>query len=148
MKSSEKDGDNNSNSNSNSKRSGNGKNDGTHSARISVVRFECDDRYEAEKLASLVSVQKDGSVYVAGVAAVIGGEVVIKLKDKSSHAVVLKDAETARRLHSFLQQVARGSVAIESSDFAGSVAEIVIAVSERRRREDEGREAQDQLGEG
>ena len=89
-------------------------------------RFECDGRYEAEKLAALVSVQKDGTVYVAGVSAVIGSEVVIRLKDKSSHAVVLKDREGAERLKALLQDVAAGKKTILSSDFSGPVAEITV----------------------
>lgn len=87
--------------------------------------FECDGRYEAEKLAALVSVQKDGTVYVAGVTAVVGSEVVVKLKDKSSHAVVLKDRKTAERLEALLKNIAAGKSAVVSSDFTGPVAEIV-----------------------
>ena len=89
-------------------------------------RFDCDGRYEAEKLAALVSVQKDGTVYIAGVAAVVGNEVVIKLKDKSSHAVGLEDREGAGRLKALLQDVAAGKETILSSDFSGPVAEITV----------------------
>jgi hypothetical protein len=91
------------------------------------VRFECDGRYEAEKLAALVSVQKDNTLYVDGVTAVLGNEIVIKLKDKSSHAVVMKDRENATRLNTLLQDVAKGKAAIRGSDFAGSIAEITLA---------------------
>jgi len=94
---------------------------------MKTVKFECDDRYEAEKLASLVSVQKDDTVYVDGVAAVVGNEIVIKLKDKSSHAVVLKDRENVDRLKSLLLDVVKGKIRIRSSDFAGSVAEITLS---------------------
>lgn len=88
--------------------------------------FECDGRYEAEKLAALVSVQKDGTMYVAGVSALVGTEVVVKLKDKSSHAVVMKDRKNAERLEALLKSIAAGKSAVISSDFAGSVAEIVV----------------------
>ena len=90
------------------------------------LKFECDDLYEAEKLAGLVSVQKDDTVYVDGVAAVIGNEIVIKLKDKSSHAVLLKDKENVDRLQSLLQDVAKGKAKIHSSDFSGSTTEITL----------------------
>jgi len=90
------------------------------------VKFECDDRYEAEKLSSLLSVQKDGEIWFTGIAAVIGSEIVIKLKDKSSHAVVLKDKENVDRLKVLLLDVVNGKATIHSSDFAGSVAEIVL----------------------
>jgi hypothetical protein len=90
------------------------------------LKFSCDDRYEAEKLAGLVSVQKDGTFYVDGVTAVIGNEIVIKLKDKSSHAVVMKDGENVTKLEALLRDVAKGKATILSSDFEGAVAEIKI----------------------
>ncbi|HXG08045.1 MAG TPA: hypothetical protein VNI77_12055 [Nitrososphaera sp.] len=91
------------------------------------VKFECEDRYEAEKLASLVAVQKNQTVYMDGVAAVIGNEIVIKLKDKSSHSVLLKDKENVERLLSLLLDVLEGKEKIQSSDFSGSIAEIMLA---------------------
>jgi hypothetical protein len=94
---------------------------------MKTVKFECEDRYEAEKLTGLVSVQKDETVYVDGVAAVVGNEIVIKLKDKSSHAVLLKDRENVDRLQSLLLDVVKGKIKIHSSGFAGSVAEITLA---------------------
>ena len=93
---------------------------------MTTVKFQCDDRYEAEKLASLVSVQKDDTVYVDGVAAVIGNEIVIKLKDKSSHAVLLKDKENVDRFQLLLLDVIKGKIKILSSNFSGSVAEITL----------------------
>jgi hypothetical protein len=93
---------------------------------MKTVKFECDDRYEAEKLVSLVSVQKDDTVYVDGVAAVVGNEIVIKLKDRSSHAIQLKDKENVDRLKSLLMDVVKGKKRILSSDFSGSVAEITL----------------------
>lgn len=89
-------------------------------------RFECDGRYEAEKLVALVSVQKDGTVYVAGVSALVGSEVVVKLKDKSSHAVVMKDRKNAERLAALLKSIAAAKSTVVSSDFDGAVAEIVV----------------------
>ena len=89
-------------------------------------RFECEDGYEAEKLASLLSVQKDGTVWLAGIANVIGNEVVIQLKDKSSHAILLKDKPDAENLRKFLSDVVAGKVAIHSSRSSGEVVEIVM----------------------
>ncbi len=93
---------------------------------MTTVKFQCEDRYEAEKLSSLVSVQKDNTVYVDGVTAVVGNEIVIKLKDKSSHAVLLKDEENVDRLRSLLLDVVEGKSKILSSDFSGSVTEITL----------------------
>ena len=88
------------------------------------LRFECDGRYEAEKLAALVSMQKDDSNYVAGVSAVIGNEIVIRLKDKSSHAVVMKDGDNVARLKALLDGLEKGAAVIVGSDYSGEVAEI------------------------
>jgi hypothetical protein len=93
---------------------------------MKTIKFLCDDRYEAEKLAGLISVQKDGTMYVAGVTAVIGNEVVIKLKDKSSHAVVMKDKENTKKLEELLRDVVAGKTAIVSSDFADQTAEVIV----------------------
>jgi hypothetical protein len=93
---------------------------------MKTLKFECDDGYEAEKLASLMAVQKDNSVWVSSIQAVIGNEIVIQLKDKSSHAVLLRDEETVMRLKSFITDVINGKIKIHSSDYIGSVTEIRI----------------------
>jgi hypothetical protein len=93
---------------------------------MKTLKFECDDRYEAEKLASLMSVQKDNTVWVSGVVAVVGNEIVIQLKDLSSHAVMLKDEETVVRLRSLVIDVIKGKIKIHSSDFVESVTGITI----------------------
>jgi hypothetical protein len=89
-----------------------------------LMKFECDDHYEAEKLASLMSIQKDNTVWVSGVEAVVGNEIVIQLKDRSSHAVLLKDEQTVTRLKSFMADLMKGKIKIQSSECLGSVTEI------------------------
>ncbi len=93
---------------------------------MKILEFECEDRYEAEKLASLMSVQKNDTVWVSRVEAVIGNEIVIQLKDRSSHAVLLKDEQTVMRLKSFLTDLLRGQIKIQSSSYLGSVTGITI----------------------
>ena len=91
-----------------------------------TLKFECDDRYEAEKLASLMSVQKDNTMWVLAVEAVIGNEIVIQLKDRSSHAVLLKDEQTVVMLKSFVTDLMKGKMKIHSSESLGSVTKITI----------------------
>ncbi len=93
---------------------------------MTTVKFQCDGPYEAEKLVGLMSVQKDDTAYVEGVAAVIDNEIVIKLKDNSSHAVLLKDKANVDRLQSLLLSFVNGKTKILSSKFSGSVAEITL----------------------
>ena len=91
-----------------------------------TLKFECDDCYEAEKLASLMSIQKDDTVWVLGVEAMIGNEIVIQLKDRSSHAVLLKDEQTVVMLKSFVRDLMKGKMKIHSSESLGSVTKITI----------------------
>ena len=49
-----------------------------------IETFECEDNYEAEKLAGLLAVQKDNSIYVSKISGVIKNEIIIMLKDRSS----------------------------------------------------------------
>ncbi len=93
---------------------------------MKILEFECDDRYEAEKLASLITVQKDNTIWVSGIEAVVGHEIVLQLKDKSSHAVLLKDEQTVMRLKSFLTNLLGGQIKIQSSSYSGSIVEISI----------------------
>ena len=93
---------------------------------MKTQRFECEDGYEAEKLASLLSIQKDGTVWLAGIANVIGNEVVIQLKDRSSHAILLKGKPDAENLRKFLSDVVASKVTIHSSHSSGEVVEIDI----------------------
>jgi hypothetical protein len=93
---------------------------------MKILEFECDDRYEAEKLSSLMSVQKDNTVWISGVVAAVDNEIVIQLKDWSSHSIMLKDEETVVRLKSFVMDVIIGKRRIHSSDFVESVARITI----------------------
>ncbi len=93
---------------------------------MKTLEFECDDQYEAEKLSSLMSVQKDSSVWVSGVEAMVANEIVIQLKDRSSHAVLLKDELTVARLKLLIDDLVEGKIKIQSSSYIGSVTEIII----------------------
>jgi glutamate-1-semialdehyde aminotransferase len=93
---------------------------------MKILKFECEDTYEAEKLASLISVQKDGTVWVTSVAALVGNEIVVQLKDKSSHAVVMKTSNEAEKLRQELSEIFLGRVVVRTSNSAGRMAEIVV----------------------
>jgi hypothetical protein len=93
-----------------------------------TLKFECDDHYEAEKLSSLMSVQKDNTVWVSGVKAVVGNEIVIELKDRSAHSVLLKDEQTVARLKSFITDLMKGKLKIQSSVCVGSMTEISTTI--------------------
>jgi len=93
---------------------------------MNVEKFECEDKYEAEKLAGFLALQKDNGTFLHGIAAIVQSEVVIILKDKSSHSVTMKDRSTAIRLKSFIEDVLVQKKRISGSNFEDYVTEITI----------------------
>jgi len=93
---------------------------------MNVEKFECEDKYEAEKLAGFLALQKDNGTFLHGIAAIVQSEVVIILKDKSSHSVTMKDRSTAIRLKSFIEDVLVQKKRISGSNFQDYVTEITI----------------------
>ena len=75
---------------------------------MNVETFECEDNYEAEKLAGLLSIQKDSSTYVSRIAGTFRNEIIIMLKDKSSHSVTLKDEKNVLNLKSLVDDIVTG----------------------------------------
>jgi hypothetical protein len=93
---------------------------------MNVEKFECEDKYEAEKLAGFLALQKDNGTFFHGIAAIVQNEVVIILKDKSSHSVTMKDRSTAVRLKSFIEDVLVQKKRISGSNFEDYVTEITF----------------------
>jgi len=87
---------------------------------MNVEKFECDDKYEAEKLAGFLATQKDSGTFLYGIAAIVQNEVVIILKDKSSHSIMMKDRDTAVRLKLFIEDVLVQKKRISGAAFSGS----------------------------
>ena len=94
---------------------------------IKIERFECEDKYEAEKLASLTGLQKGQSTYVRDISDVIENEIVVILKDKTSHCVLMKDNDTAKRLNRLLSDVVQGKKIISQSRCHDCTIEIVMS---------------------
>ena len=65
----------------------------------------CADHYEAQKLASLIYVKDDKEIFINGILDIIENEIVISLKDKSAHSVLLQDRAQADIFADFIQSV-------------------------------------------
>ena len=65
----------------------------------------CADSYEAQKLASLIYVKDDNEIFINGILDIIENEIVISLKDKSAHSVLLQDRAQADIFADFIQSV-------------------------------------------
>ena len=86
----------------------------------------CFDNYEKEKLTSLFSIQKDGSIFVMDVENLIDNEIIIKLKDKSCHSITLKNKDNANSLFILIKEIKDGKRRFVSLENLSSNNEIQI----------------------
>ena len=85
----------------------------------------CDDEYEAQKLMSLIFIKEDKETYITGILNIIKNEMVISLKDKSAHSVVLKDEENVEKFADFIQSVIDKEHNLVSTKMIKGIIEII-----------------------
>ena len=69
------------------------------------VEIVAEDKYEAQKLASLIFVKEGNETFITEIIDVFGTEIVISIKDKSAHSVALKNKEQVVKFTDFMQSV-------------------------------------------
>ena len=69
------------------------------------TKITCDDKYEAQKLASLIFIKEAKETFITSILNVVKNELVISLKDKSAHSILLKDEENVEKFADFIQSV-------------------------------------------
>ena len=72
---------------------------------MSKVEIVAGDKYEAQKLASLIFVKEGNETYITEIIDVFDTEIVIGIKDKSVHSVVLKDKTQVDKFTDFMQSI-------------------------------------------
>ena len=72
---------------------------------MTSTKITCQDKYEAQKLASLIFVKKGNETFITEILNVFDNEVVILIKDKSAHSVVLKDEKQVEIFIDFIQSI-------------------------------------------
>ncbi len=85
----------------------------------------CQDKYEAQKLASLIFVNDTKETYVTEIMNVIEKEVVLSIKDKSAHSVILVDSDQVLLFTDFIQSVLENRQKIIQTETVGSSVRIV-----------------------
>jgi len=85
----------------------------------------CQDKYEAQKLASLIFVNDTKETYVTEILNVIKNEVVLSIKDKSAHSVILVDSDQVLLFTDFIQSVLENRQKIIQTETVGSSVKIV-----------------------
>ena len=85
----------------------------------------CNDEYEAQKLMSLIFIKEDKETYITGILNIIRNEMVISLKDKSAHSILLKDEDNVEKFADFIQSVIDKEHNLVSTKMIKSIIEII-----------------------
>ncbi len=72
---------------------------------MNKVEIVAEDKYEAQKLASLIFVKEGNETFITEIIDVFGTEIVISIKDKSAHSIVLKDKKQVAKFTDFMQSI-------------------------------------------
>lgn len=88
------------------------------------VKLVCADKNEATKLASMIFIRDGAETFIHSVVNVYGSEIVISLKDKSVHSIVLRDASQVEVFTDFIQSVVEKESSITETKAVGDTVEI------------------------
>ena len=72
---------------------------------MNQITIFCQDKYEAQKLASLIFVKEEKETYIIEILDVIENEVILSVKDKSAHSVIFKDNNQLSIFTDFIQSI-------------------------------------------
>jgi len=89
------------------------------------INIICDDKYEAQKLAALIFISEGKETFITGILNIVENELVISLKDKSAHSILLKDEENVEKFADFIQSVMDKEHKLVSTKILEHVVEVV-----------------------
>ena len=92
---------------------------------MNQITIHCRDKYEAQKLGSLIFVNETKETYIAEILNVIENEIILSIKDKSAHSVILKDNNQVLLFADFIQSVIEKKYKITSTKIAENSVEII-----------------------
>ena len=92
---------------------------------MNSITIICQDKYEAQKLANLTFVNDTKETYLTEILNVIENEVVLSIKDKSAHSIILMDNDQVLLFTDFIQSVIEKRQKIIRTETVGSSVNIV-----------------------
>ena len=92
---------------------------------MNKVKIVSQDKYEALKLSSLIFVKEGNETFITGIIDVFETEVVISIKDKSVHSLVLKNKEQVSKFTDFMQPIIEKKAKIVDTSTNQELVEIV-----------------------
>ncbi|KAG2479889.1 MAG: hypothetical protein V3R12_04905 [Nitrosopumilaceae archaeon] len=87
-------------------------------------KFSCLDKNEAQKLASMIFIKDGKETFITEILNVIDNEIVVLLKDKSAHSVLLKDNKEVESFVDFIQSVIEKQHKVEDTTILENQIEI------------------------
>ena len=92
---------------------------------MNTITIFCQDKYEAQKLANLIFVNDTKETYVTEILNVVENEVVLSIKDKSAHSVVLTNNDQVLLFTDFIQSVIEKKQKIVQTEITETSVKIV-----------------------
>ena len=92
---------------------------------MNLVTIHCRDKYEAQKLGSLIFVNETKETYITEILNAIENEIILSIKDKSAHSIILKDNNEALLFTDFIQSVIEKKHKITDTKIVENSVEIV-----------------------
>ncbi|MBA4436383.1 MAG: hypothetical protein ACE5Q9_01005 [Nitrosopumilus sp.] len=89
------------------------------------ITISCEDKYEAQKLASLIFIKDGNETFITGILNIVKNELVVSLKDKSAHSVLLEDESNVEKFADFAQSIIDKEHKIISTKILENQVEIV-----------------------
>ncbi len=89
------------------------------------TKITCLDKYEAQKLATMIYIKDGQETFITKILNVIENEIVVLLKDKSAHSILLKDNSQVESFADFIQSVIEKDHKIIETTIIGNEVEII-----------------------
>ena len=91
---------------------------------MNQITIFCQDKYEAQKLAGLIFVKESMETCITEILNVIENEIVLSVKDKSAHSVILKDDNQVMNFVDYMQSVVEKKHKITDTQIIDNVLKI------------------------
>ena len=88
-------------------------------------KIKCFDKNEAEKLASMIFIKEGKETYITEILNIVDNEIVVMLKDKSAHSILLKDNSQVESFADFIQSVFENEHRIVNTSIVEDEVEII-----------------------
>ena len=91
---------------------------------MNQITIFCQDKYEAQKFAALIFVKESVETCITEILNVIENEIILSLKDKSAHSVILKDNNQVVNFVDFIQSVVEKKHKITDTQIIDNIVKI------------------------